>query len=79
MAQATVEWENRANRAIYRAEWQVGGPWPGADQVSCHPRRGLAVSDAFIRGQLGTNDAQRGPLRRIASKGLRVRVRWFHP
>jgi hypothetical protein len=36
--------------------------------------RGLAVSDAPIRGWLGVNNAQRRPLRHFASKGLGVRV-----
>jgi NAD(P)-dependent dehydrogenase (short-subunit alcohol dehydrogenase family) len=34
--------------------------------------RDLAVLDAPIRGWLGVNDAQRGPLRHFASKGLGV-------
>jgi hypothetical protein len=34
----------------------------------------VAVVDAYIRGWPGTNDAQRGPLRHFASKGLGVRV-----
>jgi hypothetical protein len=36
--------------------------------------RDLAFLDAPIRGWLGTNDAQRGPLHHFASKGLGVRV-----
>ena len=27
--QAAVDWDNRANRNLYRAEGQVGGPWLG--------------------------------------------------
>ena len=36
--------------------------------------RNLAVPNAPIRSLLGANDAQRGPLRHFASKGLGVRV-----